>query len=367
MEGGGIDLKTPLFEYHKTLGAYFIDFHGWEMPVRYSSIIKEHNAVRNASGLFDVSHMGKIEVMGWKAFDFIQKIVTNDISKLARNQALYTLMCYESGTIVDDLLVYKLDDDRFFLTVNALSKEKDLEWMRRNSETGVYIKDLTDELAIIAIQGPKSERILQKLLDYNLEGLDFFQIDEMRLDNVKIMVSRTGYTGEDGFEIYSAPDKIERVWERILQEGKDEGISPAGLGARDTLRLEAGYVLYGNDIDETTTPLEARLSWAVNFDKKDFIGKKKLQEQREKGVRKRLVGFEMIDRAIPRHGYKIFVGKDSVGYVTSGSFSPSLQKDIGLGYVSNEYTKSGEQIKIQIRNNQCLARIIKTPFYRRAC
>jgi len=227
------------------------------------------------------------------------------------------------------------------------------------------LKDVSNELVMVALQGPNSEKVLQKLTDYDLSELKHFWTDEMELDGTKVMTSRTGYTGEDGFEIYSSADKIERIWNKILQLGKSEGVVPVGLGARDTLRLEAGYLLYGNDIDETTTPLEAPLSRAVDFDKDYFIGKEKLLEQKEKGVKKKLVGFKMIDRGIPRRGYKIFVDNDEIGHVTSGTFSPTLKKNIGLGYVETEYKEIGKEIKIQIRNNFYLARIVKTPFYKR--
>jgi aminomethyltransferase len=358
-------MRTPLFEEHKRLGAHFIEFAGWEMPVRYASIIEEHNAVRNSAGLFDVSHLGRINVSGSDAMNFIQRLITNDASQLAKKQALYTLMCYESGTIIDDLLVYKLDDDHFMLIINASNRKKDFEWMKKKKEENIQLKDVSNELAMIALQGPNSEKIFQKLTDYDLSELKYFWADEMKLGGIKVMTSRTGYTGEDGFEIYSFTDKIERVWNKILQLGKSEGAVPVGLGARDTLRLEACYLLYGNDIDETTTPLEAPLSWAVKFDKGYFIGKERLLEQKEKGVKKKLIGFEMIDRGIPRSGYKIFVDNDEIGHVTSGTFSPTLKKNIGLGYIEVEYKEIGKEIKIQIRNNFCLARIVKIPFYRR--
>ena len=362
---GQMIMRTPLFEAHKRLGAHFIEFAGWEMPVRYTSIIEEHNAVRNSAGLFDVSHLGRINVSGSDAMNFIQRLITNDASQLAKKQALYTLMCYESGTIIDDLLVYKLDDDHFMIVINALNRKKDLEWMEKEKEENVQLKDVSNELAMIALQGPNSEKVLQKLTDYDLSELKYFWTDEMELDGIKVMTSRTGYTGEDGFEIYSFADKIERIWNKILQLGKSESVVPIGLGARDTLRLEACYLLYGNDIDETTTPLEASLSWAVNFDKDYFIGKEKLLEQKEEGVKKKLVGFEMIDRGIPRRGYKVFVDNDEIGHVTSGTFSPTLKKNIGLGYVEIEYKEIGKEIKIQIRNNFYLARIVKIPFYKR--
>jgi len=360
-------MKTPLFEAHKGLGAHFIEFAGWEMPVQYTSIIEEHNAVRNSAGLFDVSHLGKIDVSGSDAMDFIQRLITNDASQLAKKQALYTLMCYESGTIIDDLLVYRLGDDHFMLVANALNTKKDFEWMesRKKSEENVQLMNITDELATITLQGPSSDKVLQKLTDYDLSGLKKFWVDEMKLGGINVIISRTGYTGEDGFEIYSRADEIECIWNMILQVGKSEGVVPVGLGARDTLRLEASFVLYGNDIDESTTPLEAPLSWAVKFSKDYFIGKEKLLEQKERGVKKKLVGFEMIDRGIPRHGYRIFVNNNEIGHVTSGTFSPTLKKNIGMGYVAIEYKEIGKEIKIQIRDSFYSARIVKTPFYKR--
>ena len=357
--------RTPLFEAHKKLEATFVEFAGWEMPVKYTSIIEEHNAVRNSAGLFDVCHMGRIDVSGSYALNFIQKLITNDVSRLEKKQGLYTLMCYESGTIVDDLLVYRLDESHFMLVVNASNKEKDLEWMNENKQGNVKLKDISNELAMIAFQGPKSEKVLQKLTDYDLSGLKYFHIDDMELDGIKTKTARTGYTGEDGFEIYTVPYRIERIWNSILELGKTEGVVPIGLGARNTLRLEACYMLYGNDINETTTPLEAPLEWTIKFNKGNFFGKKKLLEQRQEGVKKKLVGFEMIDKGIPRHGYKIFIDKKEVGHVTSGTFSPTLKKNIGLGYVDVKFKEIGNEIKIQIRNNLCRARIVKIPFYKR--
>jgi len=358
--------RTPLFEAHKKSGARFIEFFGWEMPVQYTSIIEEHNAVRNNAGLFDTCHMGRIDVSGSDSLNFLQKPVPNNVSKLEKKQGLYTQMCYESGMIVDDIIIYKLDDDHFFVVVNGANREKDFKWMKKNKEGDVQLKDVSDELGMIAFQGPKSEKVLQKLTDYDLSKLKYFWIDDVEIDGIKTRAARTGYTGEDGFEIYTVADKIELIWNKILQLGKSEGVVPVGLGARDTLRLEACYMLYGNDIDDTTTPLEAPLSWTVKFDKGDFIGKEKLLEQKEKGVKKKFVGFEMIDRGIPRHGYKIFVDNKEIGHVTSGTFSPTLKKNIGLGYVDVKFKEIGKEINVQIRNNLYRAKIVMIPFYRRS-
>lgn len=357
--------RTPLFEAHKKSGARFVEFFGWEMPIQYTSIIEEHNAVRNKAGLFDVSHMGRIDVSGPDSFDFVQKLITNDVSKLEKKQALYTPMCYESGTIVDDLIVYKLDDDHFLLVINASNREKDFEWMKKNEEGDMQLKNVSDEVGMIAFQGPNSEKVLQRLTDYDLSALKYFRIDDIELDGIKTMTARTGYTGEDGFEIYAADVEIKHIWNKILELGKEEGVVPVGLGARNTLRLEACMMLYGNDIDDTTTPLEAPLSWTVKLDKDHFIGKEKLLEQKEKGVKKKLVAFEMIDRGIPRHGYKIFA-EDEIGIVTSGTFSPTFKKNIGLGYVDIKFKEIGNEIKIHIRNNLCRAKIVKIPFYKRS-
>jgi len=357
--------RTPLFEAHKKLGARIIEFFGWEMPVQYTSIIEEHNAVRNKAGLFDVSHMGRIDVSGPDSFDFVQKLITNDVSRIEKKQALYSPMCYESGTIIDDLIVYKLDGDHFLVVVNGSNREKDFEWMEKNKEGDMQLKNVSDEIGMIAFQGPIAEKVLQKITDYDLSSLKYFQIDDMELNGIKTMTARTGYTGEDGFEIYAADVEIKHIWNKILELGKDEGVVPVGLGARNTLRLEACMMLYGNDIDDTTTPLEAPLSWTVKFDKDNFIGKEKLLEQKEKGVKKKLVAFEMIDRGIPRHGYKIFV-ENEIGIVTSGTFSPTLKKNIGLGYVDVKFKEIGNVIKIQIRNNLCRAKIVKIPFYKRS-
>jgi len=357
--------RTPLFEVHKNLGAKIVEFAGWQMPVQYSSIIEEHNAVRKGAGLFDVSHMGRIDVSGQDSTNFVQKLITNDVSKLVEKQALYTPMCYESGTIVDDLMVYKLNEGRFIIVVNASNISKDFKWMEKNREGNVELKDISREMSMLALQGPKSEEVLQKLTYYGLSSLGHFRVDEMKLDEIDAIVSRTGYTGEDGFEIFVDAKYVEDIWKKILQAGKTEGVVPAGLGARDTLRLEAGLMLYGNDIDETTTPLEAPLNWTVKFYKDYFVGKKKLLEQKRKGIERKLVGFEMIGRGIPRHGYEIFVNNDKIGDVTSGTFSPTFRKGIGMGYVDVRFKKVNTKIKIQIRDKLCSANIVKMPLYRR--
>jgi aminomethyltransferase len=357
--------RTPLFEAHKKLGARFIEFFGWEMPVQYTTIIQEHNSVRNNAGLFDTCHMGRLEVYGPGSLNFLQKLVPNDVSKLEKRQALYTPMCYENGTIVDDLIIYKLDDDHFFVVVNGANKEKDLEWMEKHKQADVKIKNVSNDFGMIAFQGPKAQKVLQKLTGYDLSQLKYFWIDHIKIDNIKTMTARTGYTGEDGFEIYPPIDKTEHIWNKILEMGKDEGSVPIGLGARNTLRIEPCYMLYGNDIDDTTTPLEAPLAWTVKFHKVNFIGREKLLKQSKKGVEKTFIGFEMIDRGIPRHNYKIFVDVKEVGHVTSGTFSPTLKKNIGLGYIDVKYKEIGNEIKIQIRDNFYRARIVKIPFYRR--
>ncbi len=360
--------KTPLFEIHKKLGAKIIEFGPWLMPVYYTSVIEEHNTVRNRVGLFDVSHMGEFTIKGKDALVFVQRLITNDTSHLDNNQALYTPICNDKGTIIDDLLVYKFSDERFMLVVNASNIEKDYKWIEeiaRRFGKDIVLKDISDETSLLALQGPKSQEILQKVTNLDLSQIKYYWFQEGTVEGSQAIISRTGYTGEDGLEIYIKPEYAPKVWNRILEIGKEEGIKPIGLGARDTLRLECAMLLYGNDIDETKTPLETNIAWAVKFNQEDFIGKEALLKQKEEGVKQRLVGFELIERGIPRHNYPILKDGKRIGIVTSGSFSPTLKKGIGLGYVKADFTKEGTKIQIQIREEPVKARIVKTPFYKR--
>ena len=360
--------KTPLFETHKRLGAKIIGFGPWLMPLYYTSILDEHNTVRNRVGLFDISHMGEFTVKGKDALLFLQRLITNDVSGLSNNQALYTPMCTKTGIIIDDLLVYKFGDEYFMLVVNAANIDKDYRWIERIARAfggGVELDNISNEISLLALQGPESEEVLQKITDLNLSRMKSYWFQEGTIEKTRVTVSRTGYTGEKGFEIYLKPEYAPGVWNKILEIGKGAGIKPVGLGARDTLRLECAMLLYGNDIDETRTPLETNIAWTVKFDKEDFIGRKALLRQRGEGIRERLVGFELLERGIPRHDCSIFKDKEKIGRVTSGSFSPTLKKGIGLGYVKAHFIEVETEIQIQIREKLAKARVVKIPFYRR--
>lgn len=354
--------QTALFEIHKALGAKIVDFGGWDMPVQYTNIIDEHINTRNNASLFDISHMGVFDITGEDALEFVQYIITNDVSSLMENSAIYTPLCYENGTFVDDIIIYKQSITRFRLVVNASNIDKDFFWIENFSKNyNINIKNLSDKVAILALQGPKAINILQSIVETNLSKINKFSFFSGSIDNVEVMIARTGYTGEDGFELYFDMGKSEQIWNILFEKGKSEGLKPVGLGARDTLRLEAGMRLYGNDIDESSTPMEANLKWTVKFNKSDFVGKKALQEQIN-GVKKTLVGFEMIDKPIARHGYTIHKDGNNIGYVTSGTFSPSLKKPIGMAYISTDYYELGNEIEISIRNKQYRARVINMPF-----
>jgi len=356
--------KTALYEEHKSLDAKMIDFGGWQMPVQYSGIIDEHKAVRNKAGIFDVSHMGEILISGKEALDLVQKLITNDASKLTNGDVLYTPMCYQDGGIVDDLLVYRTDVDQFLLVVNASNTTKDLRWVKKNAELfeQAEVEDKSDYYALIALQGPISREIIQPLLEEDISNLKYYTFIETDIEGVRAIVSRTGYTGELGFEVYLKTEDAVKVWNAMLKEGSDKGLKPAGLGARDTLRLEKALCLYGNDIDETTNPLEANLGWTVKFDKEDFNGKEALEKVKEDGVKRTLVGFIMQERGIPRHGYEIKVDGEVVGEVTSGSYSPTLDENIGLAYVDKKLAEEDTELDVCIRKREVKAKIFKTPF-----
>ncbi|MDF2675789.1 MAG: gcvT [Bacillota bacterium] len=356
--------RTPLYEKHVEQNGKLIDFGGWELPVEYSKITEEHEAVRNAAGLFDVSHMGEVTVEGEDAEKFIQYVVTNDISYLNDYQIAYTTMCYPDGGVVDDLLVYRVNKKKYLLVINASNTDKDYEWFKSNVFGDVKIENVSDSYAQLAIQGPNAEKILQKITTTNLNEIEFYNFAEnVTLGDLNAIVSRTGYTGEDGFEIYLPSQDGPKLWDLLLSEGKDLGILPAALGARDTLRFETCLPLYGHEIDKDITPLEAGLGFFVKLAKEDFIGKEVLAKQKEEGVKRRVVGFEMVDRGIPRSHYEVSADGKIIGHVTTGSYAPTLNKNLGLALVDVEYAKEGSEFDIIIRNKNVKAKVIKKPFY----
>lgn len=357
--------KTALYDSHLRLKAKMTDYYGWQLPVEFEGLTVEHEAVRNNSGIFDVSHMGEIEIKGEDAKDFVQHLSTNDITTLNENQILYTFFLYPEGGVVDDLLVYKFSDTHYFLVVNASNLEKDYEWIKENKKNyNVEISNLSDEYSEIAIQGPKAEKILQKITDTDLSRIKFFYVDRNVIVNGKeAIVSRTGYTGEDGFEVYLANDDVEQVWEKLLEVGKEYGLKPAGLGSRDTLRFEANLPLYGNELSEDITPLEAGLGYFVKLDKGNFIGKEVLKKQKEEGLKRKIVGFEMIGKGIPRHGYDVLKDGEKIGFVTTGYHSPTLNKNIGKAMVNISNFKLGTEIEIQIRKRTVKAEVVSSKFY----
>ncbi|HHT9145576.1 MAG: glycine cleavage system aminomethyltransferase GcvT [Candidatus Brocadiaceae bacterium] len=359
--------KTQLYDTHLTCNAKMVSFHGYEMPLQYDSIIDEHHCVRKNAGLFDISHMGRFAVSGDKAFQFIQQIITNDVGQLADKQVLYTPICNEQGGIIDDILVYKWHEKHFMLVVNCSNAEKDLSWLQKQAANyqPLEIRDLTDSVSLIALQGPQSINMLEVAFESKFDSIKRFYFDDYVWDGTRITISRTGYTGEDGFEIFVDSEQVVKLWNLLIGKNKQDGLRPIGLGARDTLRLEACLLLYGNDMDETITPLETTIGWTVKFDKGNFVGRESLLNQKTRGIDRKLVGFEMIDRGIPRQGYPVFKGNEIIGKVTSGSFSPSTNKNIGLSLIQSQYAKIGEEFQIQIRDNRYNAQIVKTPFYSR--
>ena len=334
------------------------------MPVQYSSVIEEHQAVRNTAGLFDVSHMGEINISGPRAEEFLQHMITNDIKKLTAGRILYTVMCYEDGGIADDLLVHKKSDDNYMLFVNASNTQKDFQWFLENQIYGTQIINASSNTTQLALQGPAAEKILQQIVDIDLSTLQHYHFRTGKAARVDALIARTGYTGEDGFEIYFKSDCAEYLFRNILEAGKKNGIIPVGLGARDILRLEMGYALYGHEIDRNSNPLEANLGWIVKFDKGDFIGKEALIKIKKKGLKRKLVGFELIDRGIPRAGYTIFKNNKKTGEVVSGTFSPTMKKAIGTGYIAIEHSNVNGEIEINIHGKNRKGKIVKTPFYR---
>ncbi|HVN48793.1 MAG TPA: glycine cleavage system aminomethyltransferase GcvT [Bacteroidota bacterium] len=355
--------RTPFYEIHKSLGAKIVDFAGFEMPVQYSGIIEEHLAVRNAVGVFDVSHMGEFEVRGSDALAFLQKVTINDVSKLWVGKVQYSAMCYEDGGMLDDLLVYRLKD-RYLLVVNAANLTKDWDWLQSQKFGDVELSDISDATALLAIQGPESLATLQKLTNANLSAIEYYAFIQTELCGIPMIVSRTGYTGERGFELYFTADttNAHHVWNAIFDAGKEFGVAPIGLGARDTLRLEMGFCLYGNDIDKTTNPLEAGLGWITKLNKNGFNGKRALVQCKKMGLQRKLVGFTLPDRSLARHGYELQYQGKCVGHVTSGTFSPTLQRGIGMGYVALEAAGVGTELGVVIREKIIHATIVDLPF-----
>jgi aminomethyltransferase len=355
--------STALTSKHIALGAKMVPFAGYNMPVQYAGINAEHETVRKGVGVFDVSHMGEFILKGENALALIQKVTSNDASKLVDGKVQYSCLPNEDGGIVDDLLVYRIDEKTYMLVVNASNIEKDWNWITKYNDLGVDMKDISDRTTLLAIQGPKAAQALQKLTEVDLGSMEYYSFKKGKFAGVdNVVISATGYTGAGGFEIYFDNANAEAIWDAVFEAGEEFDIKPIGLGARDTLRLEMGFCLYGNDIDDTTSPLEAGLGWITKFTK-EFTNSAALQQQKQEGVTKKLVGFEMVDRGIPRHDYEIVdEAGNTIGKVTSGTQSPSLQKAVGMGYIKTELAKEGTEIFIKIRDNQVKAKVVKTPF-----
>ncbi|MBI4727089.1 glycine cleavage system aminomethyltransferase GcvT [candidate division TA06 bacterium] len=370
--------KTPFYEHHVKAGAKMVPFAGFMMPVQYHGIIEEHRHVRSAAGLFDVSHMGEIEVRGPAALKFVSYVTVNDPAALAVDQVQYSAMCYQDGGIVDDLLVYRFPE-HFFLVVNASNLAKDFAWLqeqvrsavRHDPDSGqakgfdVSLKNTSNEVAQLALQGPKSEPLLQKICDLKLSDMKFYWFKVGKVDGIEMIVSRTGYTGEDGFELYFDIKYADQIWEALFKAGKEFDLRPIGLGARDSLRLEMKYCLYGNDIDQTTSPLEAGLGWITKLKKAgEFNGREVLLKQKAEGVKRKLIGFEVEGNAFPRQHYKVIKSGEQIGEVTSGVFSPSVSRGIGMAYVETEFSKTGDTFEVEVRGKPVPAKGVETPFYK---
>jgi aminomethyltransferase len=358
--------RTPLFQQHQQLGGKLVDFAGWEMPIQYGGVIEEYQAVRTAAGLFDVSHMGRVTAEGREAEAFLQRVTTNNVARLAVGDAQYSMVCNPAGGIKDDIFIYRLGQARFLVCVNASNRDKIVSWLFQKAPQGdIRLSDESDELAQIALQGPQSPAILRAVCPAAAESLKPRQCMETDVLGARGVVSRTGYTGEVGYELYVPSHKAVAVWEGLMKAGGAAGIKACGLGARDLLRLEVGYLLYGNDMDEQTTPLEAGAAFAVDFAKGEFIGSQALLEQKEKGPAKRLAAFELLQKGVPRHEMKILSDGQEIGVVTSGNLSPRLQKGIGLGYVPAKFASADTQFQVDIRGRLHQAVVVKLPFYKR--
>ncbi|MFQ5944878.1 MAG: glycine cleavage system aminomethyltransferase GcvT [Anaerolineae bacterium] len=358
--------RSPLHATHRSLGAQFFEFAGWEMPLQFTSILEEHRAVRERAGLFDVSHLGQVEMWGPGAGRLLQTLLTNDVSRLEVGQAQYTLLCNEEGGVIDDLILYRRARQRYLLVVNAANAQRDLAWIRSYlPPEDVTLEHAIGRAGLLALQGPRAARILEAVSDPDPDDVPAFGSWEARVGGVAAFVGRTGYTGEDGFELSVQGRDATPAWQTLMEAGAAEGILPAGLGARDTLRLEAALALHGNELDEETTPLEAGLSWTVAWDKGEFVGRDRLLVQRSDGVDKRLVGLRMLDPGIPRHGYRVLEGDRPVGSVTSGSFSPTLRGPIALAYVPPRLAEVGSEVMVDIRGRPRRAEVVRKPFYKR--
>ena len=355
--------QTPLQSAHESLGARFTEFGGWWMPVQYTSIMEEHRCVRAQAGLFDLSHMGEIAIRGPRALAVIQQLITNDAARLYDGKILYTPMCLPTGGVVDDILVYRLRHHEYLLIANAANVHKDWEWIQEVNAGQAELEDQSDATGLLAFQGPQSVAILSLLTSSDLDALYYYECVETEVAGIRVLLSRTGYTGEDGFEIYAARENLEALWHALYELLLVHDGQAIGLGARDTLRLEMGYALYGHEFSETTTPLEAGLRWTVAFDKHSFIGHEALRQQDASGVTRRLVGFEIVDRGIAREGYPVLLDGKSIGEVTSGSPSPSLGKNIGMAYISSELAHPGQSVEIEVHRKARRAVIIQTPFH----
>jgi aminomethyltransferase len=357
--------RTALNAIHRASGAKMVDYCGWDMPVEYSGITSEHLAVRTAAGLFDVSHMGEIEVRGPQSLALLQYVTSNDVSRLQDNQAQYSALMLPRGSAVDDCIVHRFAADHYFLCVNAANTDKDFAWIIQCNSFGADVQNVSAQYSQIALQGPRAAEILTKLLGTSPADLHYYWFRRVRCAGVEGILARTGYTGEDGFEFYFSPASSEHVWNTLLDAGRPAGLVPAGLGARNTLRLEAGFALYGHELDEETSLLEANLGWIAKLEKGEFLGRDVLMRQRAHGTPKRLIGFEMIDRAPARDGYAVWIEGKKVGRVTSGSPAPYLKKNIGMAYMPPDCAAAGSDIQIEIRGRLAAARIVPLPFYRR--
>lgn len=357
--------NTALIETHKKLGAKIVPYAGYNMPVSYEGVNIEHRTVRENLGVFDVSHMGEFLVSGPNALELIQKICSNDASKLKDGQAQYAYMPGADGGIVDDLIIYRLNTEKYLLVVNASNIDKDWNWISQHNSMGADLRDLSDEMSLLAIQGPKAIEAMQSLTEVDLSAIKFYHFEIGEFAGVEnVIISATGYTGSGGFELYCKNHQVEQIWKKVFEAGSEYGIKPIGLAARDTLRLEMGFCLYGNDIDKTTSPIEAGLGWITKFNK-EFINSEALKKEKEEGPKRKLIGFELTEKGIPRQGYEITKDGKTIGKVTSGTMSPSLGKPIGMGYVETSYSTPGTEISIQIRNKPVAGVIVKTPFYKK--
>jgi len=357
--------RTPLYDVHVKAGARMVPFGGWDMPVQYTSIIEEHRRVRSAVGLFDVSHMGEFEVEGPEALAALQHLTTNDAAALEVGQVQYSLLCYPDGGIVDDLTLYRLAPERYLMTVNASNIDKDWAWVTEQSRAfgRARWRDVSADTGLVAVQGPRAEALVGRLADRDVTAIRYYRFAEGTLAGVRAIVSRTGYTGEDGFELYVPAAGTVGLWHALMEAGAADGVGPTGLGARDTLRLEMRYALYGNDIDQTTNPLEAGLGWVVKPAKGEFVGRAAIERVRAEGPRRRLVGLEMADRVVARHGYPVLHDGRAVGVVTSGSYGPSVDRSIALAYVESPLAAVGTELGVDVRGQARRARVVKTPFH----